>query len=369
MEYYPWLYWLTIGLHCISSFIISTVILYYLAQYIFNPKDTENIRLGIKILTIIGSIACLICAISDGLTVYIDKSKSPTDDIYYNSQAISHAINNLMTYFIYIYRLHLSFKDTMYRLGTLKYAILITFITLDLLDFVGDSLAYSFDPNILLYLDTFGLFTETVICAMCLYLFNKNLFSLMLKMKTSIAILEYNSPYSQNHHYNYQESPYSYSQGMGNKENLIKSPIVSYDDDNNKTNNGNNNLRIINEKPSNMNNKRSESMMDQLNERQRRLIDRIVRNALLCSLTMLFWTIERVGWFLFIFEPNKLDPNLMFVAKCLTSIALMIDAVCMLFTFKFATLLYNSFCKSCDKCCHQCCQFMAAKYADRHETL
>ena len=109
------------------------------------------------------------------------------------------------------------------------------------------------------------------------------------------------------------------------------------------------------------------SFSDQLNERQRKLIDRVQRNALLCSLTMLCWTIERLAWFLFIFYPNEINPNLMLLAKNCTAIALMVDAVCLLLTFKFATPLYNLFCRNCDSLCHFCCAFCAACYADRHE--
>lgn len=354
-SYYQWLWYGTIGLHCLSAVVILMVVIYYLVQYICNQKQTDNIRLPIKILTIIGSIACLACAISDGLTVYIDKDQEKFKDAYYNTQVASHAMNNLMTYFIYLYRLHLSFKDTMYRLTPFNYAFLTTFITLDLLDFCGDSFAYFYDDSwLLIYMDIFGLVTESMISIICLWYFNKNLLNLMLKMRTSVSIFDIKI------NNNFQESPYSHSQGIVHRDNLVKSPMISYE---NMTNDKI--ARIINEKT---NNKHRESMMDHLNERQRKLIDRIVRNALLCSMTMFFWTLERIAWFVFIFLPGKdFNANLMFVAKCLTATALMIDAVCMLFTFKFASSLYGSFCVLCDKGCHSCCGYIAGKYADTFE--
>ena len=100
-----------------------------------------------------------------------------------------------------------------------------------------------------------------------------------------------------------------------------------------------------------------------LNDRQQTMINRIVRNAILCSLTILCWTFERIAWLLFIFEyTSKEYYDGLLIAKCLTAIALMVDACCMLFTFKFATGLYHRFCNCFDRCCQNFCKCIAEWY-------
>ena len=166
MAYVLCLYWASIGLHILSASIILTVLLVYCGYYLCVSQ--KQIKLFIKIMTIIGNIGCLICAISNGFTIYIDKDSNNFNDIFYNAQAYSHAVNNAMTYMIYIYRLHLSFKDTVYRMSNAAYTVLGTLITIDLLDFVGDSICYIYlSSSMLIYLDLIGLCAETLISILC----------------------------------------------------------------------------------------------------------------------------------------------------------------------------------------------------------
>lgn len=308
-----YLFWFTIVLHIISFCIVVLVLLFYLTHYCCHTKSTSNIRFIIKLLTVIGSMACISCAIFNGLTVYIDKDKHTFNDIWYQGENISHCIINIMTYSIYIYRLHLSFYDTCFKISKCMIIILISLVSLDVLNFMVEFWVYQ--SNVawfkLLYIDIIGLFTESMITILCLWLFNINLFRLMLRMKTSIL---------------------SVSQ--------ISASLMSQNEvEINNNENGNN-----------------------LNDRQQLLIHRIVRNALLCSLTIMFWIFERISWLLFVYNESDKYYHGLLIAKCMTGIALMIDACCMLFTFRFATKLYQRFCIYCDRFCENICKYCAKKY-------
>ena len=95
-----------------------------------------------KLLTIIGSIACLFSVFADGMTVY-NKQDHNFADFWYQSQAISHIINNIMVYTIYIHRLHLSFNETMFKISNTMFKILTFFVYCDILDFIIECICYA----------------------------------------------------------------------------------------------------------------------------------------------------------------------------------------------------------------------------------
>ena len=312
-----YLYWFAIGLHAIAFVISSLVFLYYIVQYCCHRQVTSGIRMIIKFLTVIGSIACICCAIFNGLNVYVNKDKHDFNEIWFQAENVSHCIIDIMAYSIYIYRLHLSFYDTAFKVSKCMIMFLISLVFIDVINFIIECWVYQNQISWykLLYVDIIGLFTEGLITILCLWLFNINLFRLMLTMRTSILSF---SRYSQ---------------------------ISQYSNTDINNNNG-----------------------GSLNDRQQILINRIVRNALLCSLTIIFWTVERVFWLLFVYQyqAEKYYDGLL-MAKCMTGAALMVDACCMLFTFRFATNSYHRFCSYCDRCCENICKSCAKRYQKQWE--
>eukprot|EP01084_Bolivina_argentea_P060749 110979_1 len=233
----PSLYWFTIALHIFGVCIISFVLLIYITAYSCN-QTTKDIAFALKILTIIGTIACSVCTVSNGLTVYINQNSQDFNSIWYNLEAIGHCLNNIMTYTIYIYRLYILFHETAWKISKYTFYILIAFMIIDALDFIVEILAYYYNPSRIIVVDIIGLSSEIIITVMCLWLFNTKLFKLIL---------------------------------------AIRSTTID-------------NYVLVNQT----------SSQRSLNDRQRKLIDRIVRNALLCSITIISWTIERIVWFVFV---------------------------------------------------------------------
>ena len=129
-------FWSTIGLHFLAILVLTFVFLFYIIQYICNYSKTSSITFIIKFLTVIGSFACIACAVFNGLTVYIDDDKRNLNDPWYEAETISHCIIDIMTYSIYIYRLHLSFHDTSYAISKCTMIMLIILVSMDILNFI-----------------------------------------------------------------------------------------------------------------------------------------------------------------------------------------------------------------------------------------
>ena len=165
------LYIFTLGLHAFSAFIIMIVLFYYIIQYCCFKLSTSNIRFIIKLLTIIGTVACVFCAVSNGLSVYFYKDSHDFSALWSQVQGMTHCINNIMTYSIYIYRLHLSFYDTMFKISKCTFFILFVFMVLDVVEFVVESIVYKLkmQNSTLFYLDYMGLFAETMTTLFCIY--------------------------------------------------------------------------------------------------------------------------------------------------------------------------------------------------------
>eukprot|EP01084_Bolivina_argentea_P060748 110978_1 len=330
----PILFWFTIGLHGFAVCVITIVLYIYISAYCRN-KQSKSIHLFIKMLTIIGSVASISCAITNGLTVYIDGNERHFNNKWYQFQAMSHVFNNMMTYSIYIYRLHLSFNETMFKISRKTFFILILCIVTDFVSYMAEAIVYTLHlPNkTLIYVDGVGLVAEILITVICLSLFNVKLFRLITRMRTSIIDAHFTPPLTMKNKKIQKNSSRS-RESSSSLSGFSKSEI-------------------------------------NLNERQETMINRIVRNALLCSITITIWVIERNIWFIFVF--NKTGPtqlfsnNGMLIAKCTTAIALITDAYCMLFTFRFASKLYRLFCIKCDTCCATMCRLCARRYLDQYE--
>ena len=309
-----YLFWSTIALHFVAVIILTLVFLFYVGQYICNIQKTSSITIIIKSLTVIGSIACIACAIFNGLTVYIDDNKRNLNDPWYEAETISHCFIDIMTYSIYIYRLHLSFHDTSYAISKCTMIILILLVSMDIINFIIECFLQwrinnsNMSWNYLIYNDVVGLVIECIITISCLWLFNIKLLRLIIRMKSSISYLS-------------------------------RSEI----------NNG----------------MRRDDRYHSFNDRQRQLIDRIVRNGLLCSMTIIFWVCQRVVWLVFVYTSYSKYYEGILIAKCVTVITLMVDALCMLFTFRFATGLYKYSCGLCDKCCESVCKSCANHYVPK----
>eukprot|EP01084_Bolivina_argentea_P287855 493988_1 len=115
---HQYMFWGTIGLHIICVFVMTLIMLFYMVHYICYTKKTSRIRFIIKLFSCIGSIACISCSVFSAFTVYIDKDHHDYKTIWYQGQNISHLVIDICTYSIYIYRLHLSFFDTAFKISS-----------------------------------------------------------------------------------------------------------------------------------------------------------------------------------------------------------------------------------------------------------
>eukprot|EP01084_Bolivina_argentea_P242882 407311_1 len=328
---------------CLIVVMIILVIYFHIIKLFTRIKIKKSIQRGTHTSSIFGFIASILIFYVITYSYLNDSIELYDRNVYINIVLIGVCvlILKLSTYILFLLRLKLTFKDSIYRIPNYMfiilyvlfslYAIVYLFIYYELL--LLSSIGHHLPPNntsesshwdIIIILDFIIIAIDTVIEFSLLILFNGSLFKLMKTMsplnKNDLLLSTKSYRY---HSDNLMSSMY----GATVRESQSETDIISM------------------------------NTMIMLDEKQKDLLHIISRTSVLATVTIIATMIHQI-MFIIATEWYRENASVILVIQTLQALYCLIEISCVFLSFKDNNKFYKLLCYPCSKYCNLCCVSM-----------